>query len=110
MWISSLKNTRNILCVSGDALGSDNVIAKLRNAHTGQIKSLFLEMKTWNWEADAILCHIFSHVYECILTAMHCAVFVLLLMHVLLWLSLLSFLYIVISDDNKGDQSIIHGW
>ena len=55
-----------------------------------------------------LYCHIdFSNVHECILTATYCAVFVLLLMHVLLWLSLLSLLYIVRNDENKGDQSII---
>ena len=91
-------------------------------------------MKTWNWEAGVILCHTsayivyqckndaliltilychidFSNVHEWILTAIYFAVFVLLLMHVLLWLSLSSFLYIVRNDKNKGDQSmklIIH--
>ena len=46
----------------------------------------------------------FSYVHECILTALYCAVFVLL-MHVFLWLSLLLLLYIVRNDENKDDQS-----
>ena len=48
----------------------------------------------------------FSHVHECILTALNCAVFILL-MHVSLWLSLLLILYIVRNDENKDDQSIM---
>ena len=47
----------------------------------------------------------FSYVHECILTALYCAVFVLL-MHVFLWLSLLLLLYIVRNDENKDDQSL----
>ena len=49
----------------------------------------------------------FSYVHEYILTALNCAVFVLL-MHVFLWLSLLILLYIVRNDYNKYDQSIIN--
>ena len=44
----------------------------------------------------------FSYVHECILTALYCPVFVLL-MHVFLWLSLLLLLYIVRNDENKDD-------
>ena len=51
----------------------------------------------------------FSYVHECILTALYCAVFVLL-MHVFLSLSLLLLLYIVRNDENKDDQSIIYIW
>ena len=47
----------------------------------------------------------FSFVRECILTALYCAVFVLL-MHVLLSLSFLLLLYIVRNAENKDDQSI----
>ena len=65
----------------------------------------------WHTNAALILVtsylHIhFSYVHECILTALYCAVFVLL-MHVFLWLSLLLLLYIVNNDENKDDQSII---
>ena len=64
----------------------------------------------WHTNAALILVtsylHIhFSYVHECILTALYCAVFVLL-MHVFLWLSLLLLLYIVRNDENKDDQSI----
>ena len=53
-------------------------------------------------------CHIdFSNEHECILTTIYRAVFVLLLMHVLFWLSLFALLYIVRNDENKGDQSYI---
>ena len=48
----------------------------------------------------------FNYVHECILTALYCAVYVLL-MHVFLWLSLLLLLYIVRNDENKDDQSIV---
>ena len=63
----------------------------------------------WHTNAALILVtsylHIhFSYVHECILTALYCAVFVLL-MHVFLWLSLLLLLYIVRNDENKDDQS-----
>ena len=51
----------------------------------------------------------FSYVHECILTALYCAVFVLL-MHVFIWLSLLLLLYIVRNDENKDDQSINQLW
>ena len=47
----------------------------------------------------------FSYVHECILTALYCAVFVLL-MHVFLWLSLQLSLYIVRNYENKDDQPI----
>ena len=70
----------------------------------------------WHTNAALILVtsylHIhFSYVHECILTALYCAVFVLL-MHVFLWLSLLLLLYIVRNDENKDDQSIKtwRGW
>ena len=68
----------------------------------------------WHTNAALILVtsylHIhFSYVHECILTALYCAVFVLL-MHVFLWLSLLLLLYIVRNDENKDDQSIDQVW
>ena len=72
----------------------------------------------WHTNAALILVtsylHIhFSYVHECILTALYCAVFVLL-MHVFLWLSLLLLLYIVRNDENKDDQSnltwLLIGW
>ena len=47
----------------------------------------------------------FSYVHECILAALNCAVFVLL-MHVFLWLPKLLLLYIVRNVENKDDQSI----
>ena len=68
----------------------------------------------WHTNAALILVtsylHIhFSYVHECILTALYCAVFVLL-MHVFLWLSLLLLLYIVRNDENKDDQSVMESF
>ena len=71
---------------------------------------LSLYILYWHTNAALLLVtsylHIhFSYVHECILTALNCAVFVLL-MHLFLWLSLLLLLYIVRNDENKDDQSI----
>ena len=71
----------------------------------GIVKHVWDEMECWflhqHEQPSAIY---FSYVHECILTALYCAVFVLL-MHVFLWLSLLLLLNIVRNNGNKDDQS-----